>query len=558
MSTAIPGAALEYVELVERGEPRVCREQTAFAAYVRRVFDTEELTVDEKQLEKYLSLVKYWPYDGLMPWEKFLLALWDCTYRADGTPRWDTVFFCGGRGTGKDGYIAYDAMCSVSPYNPVKRYDVDIVADNKDQAARPVKDIADALETMDDLKLRQKLDRHYYHTQEVVRGIKNRGQVRGHTRAPNAKDGLRSGKVVFNEIHLFQNYDRIKVMTTGLGKVAQGRRGFFTTNGSVSDGPLDDYLARSERILFEGEDDHGFLPMVFRLDSADEVNDEANWYKANPSLAYFPHLLTEYRNEYREWLAHPEENGDFLTKRMNIRAGYKEISVTDYEKVLRTKDAPPALGGWICIVGIDYAELSDFASVVLHFRRGEERFDLHHSWLCLQSKTLGRIQAPWRDWAQRGLITPVDDVGIPPEAIAEYIRAAGTRYNLRMLAMDGYRWALMAETLRAIGWDANDRTRVKLVRPSDIMQVDQVVQHCFDRGYFHWGDDPVLRWAVNNTKRVRSAKKWGVETGNFIYAKIEPKSRKTDPFMALVAAMTCEGALGSGAPARAPMKAVAL
>ena len=57
---------------------------------------------------------------------------------------------------------------------------------------------------------------------------------------------------------------------------------------------------------------------------------------------------------------------------------------------------------------------------------------------------------------------------------------------------------------------------------------------------------------MNNTKRVRSSKKLGVDTGNFIYAKIEAKSRKTDPFMALVASMVVEPALGSGMPLEAP------
>ena len=73
-----------------------------------------------------------------------------------------------------------------------------------------------------------------------------------------------------------------------------------------------------------------------------------------------------------------------------------------------------------------------------------------------------------------------------------------------------------------------------------------MIQECFDRGYFCWGDNPCLRWAVNNTKRVRSSKKLGVDTGNYIYAKIEGKSRKTDMFMALVAAMTAETVLGGG------------
>ena len=237
---------------------------------------------------------------------------------------------------------------------------------------------------------------------------------------------------------------------------------------------------------------------------------------------------------------------------MGIRQGFREIAVTDYDKILATNTEIPDLSGWSCTVGIDYAELSDWAAVNLHFRRGAERYDINHAWLCLQSKTLSRVKAPWQEWAKQGLVTPVDDVSIHPDLLTEYIQRAAQRYNIRLLALDHYRWTLLSESLKKIGFDANDKSRVKLVRPSDIMQVEPVIQECFDRGNFHWGNNPCLRWAVNNTKRVRSSKSKGVDTGNFIYAKIEAKSRKTDPFMALVASMVAEPVLGDGMPVAAP------
>ena len=143
-------------------------------------------------------------------------------------------------------------------------------------------------------------------------------------------------------------------------------------------------------------------------------------------------------------------------------------------------------------------------------------------------------------------------MSIHPDLIAQYIAQAMRKYNVKMLAMDHHRWTLVSESLKKIGFDANDKSRVKLVRPSDIMRVEPVIQECFDRQQFAWGDCPPLRWAVNNTKRVRSSRQAGVDTGNFIYAKIEAKSRKTDPFMALVASMTVEDVLGNGQPTRIP------
>lgn len=542
MSCDIPANVLNYIEIVENGI--ACKEQKALAAYIRKCFAEDDIYVDLDQAEKYLSLVKYFPFERLFPWEEFVLILWNCTYwKKTKRPRWKWLFCLIGRGAGKDGFIAYDSMCSLSPYNPVPHYNVDICANNEDQAIRPLQDLIEVLETP---KHEKKLNKHYYHTKEVVQGRKMKGLMKGHTNNPKGRDGLRSGKVILNEVHQYQNYDNIKVFITGQGKVAQPRVGCFTSNGDISDGPLDDYLARGERILFEGEEDKGFLPFICRLDSKEDVHDSQNWQKANPSLPYLPELMAETEEEYHEWLEHPEQNGDFMTKRMGIRSGAKEISVTDYENITATNKPLPDMKGWSCTVGIDYAELSDWAGVNLHFRRVDERFDINHAWVCAQSKTLHRVKAPWRDWAEQGNITVVDDVSIHPDLIAEYIAEAGKRYNIKMLALDHFRYALLANSLNRIGFDAKDKSKVKLVRPSDIMQVEPVVQECFNRQLFSWGDVPHLRWAVNNTKRVRSSRKEGSDTGNFIYAKIEAKSRKTDPFMALVASMTIESVLGNG------------
>lgn len=550
MSCELPQAVLNYLEAVEADTPRACQEQHALAAHIRKCFADEDIHVDTEQLRRYLSLSRYFPYKQLFSWQEFLIALWDCTYTAEGRPRWKTLFSMVGRGAGKDGLIAFDSMCSVSPYNPVKHYNVDICANNEEQAMTPVLDLVATLESPDHEK---KLKRFFYHTKELVQGRENKGVIKGRTNNPKGRDGMRSGKVVFNEVHQFENYNNIKVFVTGQGKVAQPRVGIFTSNGEINDGPLDDYLARGRRILFEGEPDNGFLPFICCLKDREQVHDPDNWYMANPSLIYLPDLYQETADEYRDWVEHPEQNGDFLTKRMGLRAGYQEISVTDYEKILATNQPLPDLQGWTCTVGMDYAELSDWAGINLHFRRGADRFDINHAWVCLKSKTLPRVKAPWQAWAKAGHLTAVDDVSINPDLLAAYIQDAARRYNIKALAMDHYRWTLVSESMRAVGFDAADKSRVKLVRPSDIMQVEPVIQECFDRQLFHWGDNPCLRWAVNNTKRVRSSRKLGVDTGNFIYAKIEAKSRKTDPFMALAASMTIEPLLGTGAPLAAPI-----
>ena len=48
-----------------------------------------------------------------------------------------------------------------------------------------------------------------------------------------------------------------------------------------------------------------------------------------------------------------------------------------------------------------------------------------------------------------------------------------------------------------------------------------------------WGDCMIMRWYTNNATRLIDKR------GNISFGKIEPKSRKTDGFMALVMAFIC-------------------
>ena len=538
MNSKISPHVLDYIEMIERGNVRACREQHDLVALVREAFDTEDIYTDDALLEKCLGLARYFDYEKLFEWEEFVFALHKCTFRTeDKRPRWPDLFLFLGRGAGKDGYIAFDSFASVSPYYGIPGYDVDICANNEEQAMTPFLDVWYVLESPFHTK---KLRKHFRWNRETIEGIKTKGKIKGRTNNAKGKDGLRSGQVTFNEVHQYESWDNINVFTTGLGKKKHPRRLYATTDGDVREGPLDELKARAERILKGSEPDNGFLPFICKLDSKEEVHDPANWEKANPSLRYRPDLMAEIEKEYSEWKESPGTLTAFMTKRMNIPDSDAEKAITDWANIKATNKPMKNLEGCNCVAGIDYMKVTDFASVDLHFKDGDIRYDINHSWICTNSKDIPRIKAPWRQWAQEGLLTVVDDIEIHPDLISEYVFEMGKRHNIEGLAMDNYRYTLLSNSLRDYGWDVKDRKNVRLVRPSDIMRIVPVIDSCFVNQYFVWGDNPVLRWGANNTKLVRAGKKMGTDTGNMYYAKIEGRSRKTDPFMALVAAMTIE------------------
>lgn len=531
-----------FIHDVEEGRIRACREVWALIEHVKRCFENEDIYVNNEQLEHYLAMQKYFPYDRIFPWQQFIFGLHLCTYRkGDGMPRWPDLFCLIGRGAGKDGMIAMESVFLTSPYNGIREYDVDICANNEEQAIRPVKDIVDAFEGS---QYKKKLQKFYKWLTERVTCTKTNSRILGRTNNPKSKDGLRSGIVIFNEIHQYEDYKNINVFTTGLGKKKHPRRGYFTTQGDVREGPLDNLLERSERIFFDDEPDHGLLPFICRLDSDEEVHDPANWEKANPSLPYLPDLKAEIEKEYHEWQANPHQLPAFMTKRMNRPSMASEMIVTDYDNIKATNRPLPDLKGWMCTVGIDYARLSDFAAVNLHFRKGDDRFDINHAWFCARSKDAPRIKAPLAEWAERGLITIVDDVEIHPSLLVNWIADKKSSYVMQGLGIDDFRFSLMAPYLKEIGFDEKAYKNLRRIRPSDIMKVAPVIDSCFNNQFFTWGDNPALRWATNNTKLIRYGRKPGKEDdadlGNYVYGKIEAKSRKTDPFMALAASMCIE------------------
>lgn len=531
----------EYISALRSGETPASREMLLACDLIEKKLSDPDTFIDVEKTEKAIELIERYFRVSLFPWEKFVLSLVHCYYRSNDTVVFSEFLIVMGRGNGKNGFISGLVWYLTTHYHGVEGYNVDIVANSEDQAKTSFDDVYQMLE---DTWTKSK--KFFKKTKELITNSKTRSYIKYNTSNAKTKDGKRSACLVFDEIHEYQTSDTIQVFRSGFGKRKHSRTFYITTNGHVRDGVLDDKLRIAADVLNGIIVNSRMCPLIYKLDNATEAENKTLWEKANPSLPYLPTLQMEMEQNWIDKDYDETVKSDLYTKRFNLPRNESDFAVTDYDKIKMTNRPLPDIRGWSCIVGIDYAELSDWAAVNLHFKNGDMRYDINHAWLCLNSKTLHRVKAPWQEWAKRELVTPVDDVGIHPDLLANYIREAMSRYYIKMIAMDNHRWALVSESLRKIGFDAKDKERVKLVRPSDIMKVEPVIQECFNRGLFCWDDSPHLRWSVNNTKRVRASRNIGVDTGNFIYAKIEAKSRKNDPFMALVASMTCEDKLGSG------------
>lgn len=516
----------EYIAQVRSSEYPVCKDQLALCDYVEKCFREEKIHVDEQQLKRYLNFQKYFPFQ-LLPWEKFIFALHNCVYRADGLLRWPILFCYIGRGAGKNGYLSFEAFCWLTPVNGVKKYFVDIFATSEDQAKTSFDDVYDVLEDN-----KAELGRYFKWNKEVISNIKTGSKLRFHTSAPKTKDGGRPGAVVFDEFHAYENYKLVDVARTGLGKKAFPRQTISTTDGNVRGGPLDDIKAQAEQILYGDVSDNGMLPFICRLNNIKEVDDPRMWYEANPSLQYFPVLRQELEQEYGNYKINPSGNSSFVIKRMNLPQTFEDASVTDWNNILAAKKPLPDLTGCSCVAGIDYMKTTDFLSAGLLFRYKGLFLWMQHSWACRASPDLSRVKAPLDEWEKQKYLTFVDGPEISPDVPAAWLAEKAQTYNITLLGMDNFRYTLLTRALREAGFDTDKggANNIMLTKRVTENRYVPVVTHLFNNQLICWGGDPMMGWYTYNACIM-------TEKGNQYFGKKEEKSRKTDGFKAMVAAI---------------------
>ncbi|MFT3952771.1 MAG: terminase large subunit [Oscillospiraceae bacterium] len=523
----------EHIGMIRSGEIQSSKKLKQAADYIeRKLLPPADVIIDTEKIDKAIELIERYFGMILVPWERFVISLVHCYYRRTDTVVFDEFFIMMGRGNGKNGFISGLAWYLTTPAHGVRGYNVDIIANSEDQAKTSFNDVYEMLEDTWD-----KSQRFFSKTKEEIRNIRTKSYIHYNTSNARTKDGKRSACLIFDEEHEYENAATIGVFQSGFGKRKHSRIFKITTNGYVRDGVLDDDLRLADDVLNGVITNIGLCPLIYMMDSEEECNDPTLWEKANPSINYFPELRKQIEKEFIEKEYKSQVKLDFYTKRMNRPRTNLAVQVTEWENIAATNQPIPDLSGQSCICGIDYASFRDFASVNLHFTDGVKKYDINHSWLCLKSPELSRIRAPWQQWADAGHITAVDDVQISPELLTQWIEERMQKYNIIRVQVDGYRFALVAKYLAVIGFDTKERKNIRLIKNSDIGKIVPVIESDFLNGCYVWGDNPVLRWATNNACVVSPGKSDATSSGNRYYGKIEPKSRKTDPFMAFVASV---------------------
>lgn len=513
----------EWMRLVEKRKVHSCREQKQLMPFLRKVLDSPSVEIRGEEIDKAIDLIEKY-FFPLHSSQKFIVGLIvGAFYRETDMPVFNQVFVMAGRGYGKNGLISGLAFYFISDKHGVDRYNVDIVATSEEQAMTSFQDVYDVVADMGD-----KGKRLYDYNKTQVTFRRTRSRLRYRTSNAKTKDGGRPGVVIFDEVHAYEDYQTLKVFTGGLGKVERPRRIYITSDGEVRERVLDAYKERARRIL-TGETEHkGFLPIIFKMDSIQEVGKKTLWDKANPRMFAVPHLQAEVELEYQEMLENEGLKEAFITKRMNIPYMSAQKTVASWDDILACSTGDlPDLTGCEAVGAVDFADLRDFASVGLRFKQNGKTYFKEHTFIHEKSLELTAYNIDIRECVEKGWVTIVrssEHPTIPASLLADWFLKQAETYYIRKVNCDSFRYGAVKEAFDAVGIPTEE------VRSGSIShnKVAVPLQQMFADHTLVLEDKKLMRWYIWNVKVETDSK------GNKTFKKIDPARRKTDGFFCLL------------------------
>lgn len=512
-----------WMRNVEQGLIPSCNEQKLLMKFLRPILDSDRVEFRSRDIEKSISMLeRHFPFK-MHDYQRFRFAIFYGLYEK-GTefPVFDENFNLRGRGTGKNGTASMDSFYLVSDFNGIRKYDVNFVATSEEQARTSPDEVRDILELSPDFY--KKL---FYWNKVDIKYKKTASNIKYLTANPKTKDGGRPGAVIFDEVHQYENYDIINVLTGGLGKVAKPRIIYLTTDGYVRDSVIDDLKKKSLRVL-KGEEDHnGFFPFIFKMDNIQEFGKPELFAKAIPRLDYDSTLKRQVMKEYNNALYNDDLKEAFILKRLNLAYESKSKTVTSWENLIKAcKQKMPDLDGLECIGSVDFAEIEDFCSVGLTFKKDGKHIFMEHTFIheeSIKSKKYEKIDINLLEKEERITVVRGYPV-IPTDMIAEWFMKMANKYYIKKVYADRFKYVALKDSFEKVG--------LELVGvPNGTISHNQlapVISDMFANGNVILDDNKLIRWYFWNVKVVTDKK------GNKSYEKIEPLKRKTDGFFSFL------------------------
>ena len=315
-----------------------------------------------------------------------------------------------------------------------------------------------------------------------------------------SKHGFSISGLVFDEIHTQPNRQLYDVLTKYSSDARQNPLHFIITTAGNDRHSIAFELHTKAIDIIEGRRvDPTFYPVVYGLKDDEDWEDEANWYKVNPSLGYTVDI-ERLRDAYREAKQNPADEITFKWLRMNMWVSSTTSWIPD---AIFMKGNEPIdmrlLDGRDCYAGLDLSSTGDITALVLMFppRDSDEKYILVPYFWVPEETIPQRVKAnsvPYDVWEKQGYLLATEGNVIHYDFIEKFICDLAEKYHILEIAVDRWNATHMIQNLEDQGF-----TMVPFGQGFASMSTPtkEFYRLLMEGQIIHAGH-PVLRWMAGN------------------------------------------------------------
>lgn len=272
------------------------------------------------------------------------------------------------------------------------------------------------------------------------------------------KHGLNVHGVIFDELHAQPNRQLYDVMTKGSGDARKQPLFFLiTTAGNDRNSIGFEVHQKAEDLIRGKKHDPSFYPVIYGIPDDADWSDEANWYKANPSLGHTIDV-EKVRTAFLSAKENPAEENLFRQLRLNqwVKQSIRWMPMETWAKCAIEVD-PEKLKGRPCFGGLDLSSSTDITAFVLVFPPvpGDDLYYIMpFFWIPEENMALRvrRDHVPYDVWEQQGFLHTTEGNVIHYGFIEAFIEELGTKYNIKEIAFDRWGAVQMVQNLEGAGF----------------------------------------------------------------------------------------------------------
>ncbi|MBR8316052.1 terminase large subunit [Burkholderia dolosa] len=307
-------------------------------------------------------------------------------------------------------------------------------------------------------------------------------------------DGLNVHGGVIDELHAHKTRAVFDVIDSGTGARDQSLLWLITTAGSDLTGICYEQRTHVTKILEGVFVDETFFGIIFTLDDGDDWSDPSVWIKANPNLGVSV-FVDDMEMACRKAQSMPSAVNNFLTKRLNVWVN-ADSAWMDMRAWERCADRDMRLDDFVgerCWIGMDLAEKTDFAALVLVFERAGTFYVFPRFYLNEYAVENGS-NSQYSGWERAGHIIVNEGNATDFDLIADDIRRFCGMFDVQEIPFDPAMSRYFATQLVKEGLPLIEIRQAPIFFTQPIIQTENLVLE----GKLKFDGNPAMTWMVSN------------------------------------------------------------